>query len=190
MGAPRKGFDVAVLEGAEVVEIRSAQDAADVARVVTAAGAPVAGIDSPAGCAPPGEKSRAGERELAREVCPIFFTPDEEVVRSGHSFYGWMEHGLDLYDLLARSCPGTTCVEVFPSAAWTVIAGPREGRPKPQWSRTALELAGVRGLPARSSQDCRDAAGAALVAQLHHRGLTVDYGGIAVPRRGAVAFPG
>ena len=157
-------------------------------RIVQEAQAPVAGIDSPSSCAPPGCRSRPGERALAREVCPIFYTPDEETVRSGNPFYGWVVEGLGLYAGLAEEAPGTECVEVFPSAAWTVLAGPRDGRPKPLWSREALEVAGLAGLPSRTSQDARDAAGAALVAALHRGGMTIDFGGIAVPREGAVAL--
>lgn len=190
VGAPRKGFDVAVIDGRRIVALESGQDLGGVAQVVGDVRPAVVGIDSPARCAKAGARSRPGERELARGICPIFYTPDEATVRSGNAFYGWVVHGLELYARLEESFPATTCVEVFPSAAWTVLAGPRNGRPKTRWSREALHAAGIEGVPGRSSQDARDAAGAALVAQLFARGLTDDYGGIAVPREGAVAFAG
>lgn len=188
VGGPRKGFDVAILEGSKVIELLRGQGVDEAAGAITAAGAVVVGIDSPCSCAAPGEKSRPGERRLAREICPIFFTPDEETVRSGNPFYRWVVEGLALYAALAREAPAAEAVEVFPSAAWTVWAGPREGRPKSEWSRKALRSTGVSGLPGRSSQDARDAVGAALVARAHWHGETADYGGIRVPRPGAVAL--
>jgi len=188
VGGPRKGFDLAILEESEVVELLSGQGVDDAASAIAAAGAVVVGIDSPCSCAAPGEKSRPGERRLARELCPIFYTPDEETVRSGNPFYGWVVEGLALYAALATEAPAAEAIEVFPSAAWTIWAGPREGRPKSEWSRRALEFTGVAGLPGRSSQDARDAVGAALVARAHWHGETSDYGGIRVPRPGAVAL--
>jgi predicted nuclease with RNAse H fold len=188
VGGPRKGFDLAILEGSTVVELLSGQDVDEAASAIAAAGALVVGIDSPCSCALPGEKSRPGERKLAGELCPIFYTPDEQTVRSGNPFYRWVVEGLALYAALAREAPTAEAIEVFPSAAWTVWAGPREGRPKPAWSRRALKASGVSGLPGRTSQDARDAVGAALVARAHWHGGTSDYGGIMVPRPGAVAL--
>ena len=190
VGGAAKGFDVCVADGAEVLELVSGCTVDAVVALVNAHSARAAGIDSPDSCAAPGEKSRPGERQLARELCPIFYTPEEIVVRSGHPFYGWMCEGLDLYEALAEEQPATERVEVFPSAAWTVWAGKRNGRPKSRWSRLALERVGVRGLPRRCSQDARDAVGAALVAGLFLSGETVSYGGIAVPRAGSVALTG
>ena len=188
VGGAAKGFDVCVADGAEVLELASGCNVDAVVALVKASDARAVGIDSPDSCAAPGEKSRPGERQLAREVCPIFFTPEESVVRSEHPFYGWMREGLDLYEALSAEQPAARRVEVFPSAAWTVWAGKRNGRPKSRWSRLALERAGVRGLPGRCSQDTRDAVGAALVAGLFLAGETVNYGGIAVPRAGSVAL--
>lgn len=188
VGGPAKGFDVAVVDRARVVCLLSRCSASDVVELARAYGAGAVGIDSPDRCAAPGEKSRPGERALAKEVCPIFYTPDETVVRSGHPFYGWMCEGLDLYEALGAALPSVRCIEVFPSAAWTVWAGRRDGRPKSQWSRLALERVGLHGLPDRCSQDARDAVGAALVARQFLAGETVSYGGIAVPRAGSVAL--
>ncbi len=190
VGGPRKGFDVAILEGSVVVDLRSRQGRDEVAQLLAAAGPRVVGIDSPCACSPAGEKSRPGERRLAREICPIFYTPDEETVRSGNPFYGWVVEGLELYAAVQEALPVARCVEVFPSAAWTVWAGPRDGRPKAEWSRQGLEAAGVGGLPGRMSQDARDAVGAALVARADWHGECTDYGGIRVPRPGAVALVG
>lgn len=188
VGGPAKGFDVAVVHDLAVVSLSRGCSREAVVEAAMSCGASVIGVDSPAGCASPGEKSRPGERELARTVCPIFFTPEEKVVRSGHPFYRWMVEGLELYSLLAQELPDATVVEVFPSAAWTVWAGARDGRPKSRWSRVALERVGVSGVPARCSQDARDAVGAALVAGLFLDGRTEDFGGIAVPAAGSVAL--
>lgn len=184
VGGRRKGFDVAVLDGSTVALLASGASCDQVVEVALESAPAAIGVDSPARCAPPGERSRAGERLLAREVCPIFYTPDERTVRSGNPFYGWVVEGLALYEALRQRLPGTPCPEVFPSAAWTVWAGPRDGRPKAKWSRLALRRAGVAGLPARCSQDARDAVGAALVAAEYHRGRARDFGGIAVPGTG------
>ena len=184
VGGRRKGFDVALVDGLSLVALHSRRSCRQVVELALAAAPAAIGIDSPAACAATGEKSRPGERKLAREVCPIFFTPDEAEVHSGNPFYGWVVEGLALYEALHAALPGTPSTEVFPSAAWTVWAGPRDGRPKPQWSREALVRAGLDGLPARCSQDARDAAGAALVAGLYGEGRTRDFGGIAVPLAG------
>ena len=184
VGGRRKGFDVALVDGSSLVGLHSRRSCRQVVEIALDAAPAAIGIDSPAECAVAGEKSRPGERELAREVCPIFFTPDEAQVRSGNPFYGWVVEGLALYEALREALPGTPRTEVFPSAAWTAWAGPRDGRPKPRWSREALERAGIDGLPARCSQDARDATGAALVAGLYSEGQTRDFGGIVVPLAG------
>lgn len=184
VGGRRKGFDVALADGRSLVGLHSRLSCRQVVELALEAAPAAIGIDSPAACAATGEKSRPGERELARQVCPIFFTPDESQVRSGNPFYGWVVEGLALYEALHAALPETPRTEVFPSAAWTVWAGPRNGRPKALWSREALERAGIGGLPPRCSQDARDAAGAALVAGLYGEGRTRDFGGIAVPVAG------
>ena len=190
VGGPAKGFDVAVVRDASVAGLESRCDRAQVLALIAEHQPGAVGIDSPCRCASPGQKSRPGERALAREVCPIFYTPEEAVVRSGHPFYAWMVEGLDLYAEIEQEAPGTRVTEVFPSAAWTVWAGRRNGRSKGEWSREALGAAGAQGVPGRCSQDARDAIGAALVAGLFCRGGTVDYGGIAVPAAGSVALAG
>ena len=188
VGGRRKGFDVALVEGGRVTGLFARQSREEVVSVLAAVRPLVVGIDSPCECAPAGERSRSGERRLAREVCPIFYTPDEATVRSGNPFYGWVVEGLELYSAVAGRLPETRCVEVFPSAAWTVWAGSRGGRAKARWSRAALAATGTGGIPARTSQDARDAIGAALVAREEWLGTCVDYGGIRVPQAGSVAF--
>lgn len=189
VGGRAKGFDVAVVSSeSEVLSLVNRCSGGDVLDLVGRNEPAVVGIDAPCSCAEPWTKSRPGERRLAREICPIFYTPPEEVVRSGHTFYSWMAEGLDLYEALRSRYPHVQLIEVFPSAAWTVWAGPRDGRPKALWSSLALKRFGANGVPKRCSQDARDAIGAALVASQHFAGQTIDYGGIAVPQARSVAL--
>ncbi len=76
VGGRRKGFHGCAVRGSEIVAgpERLADVDAAVAWVVDLAPAVVA-LDSPRTCAPPGASSRADERELARAVCGIRWTP-------------------------------------------------------------------------------------------------------------------
>ncbi len=140
------------------------------------------GVDSPRTCAPPQERSRPDEREFAQaKICNIRWTPPATEL-AGNPYYGWIEHGLELYAALAAALPGTELIEVFPTASWTVWAGPRAGRDRIAWSAAALAAIGPAGLPARRlSQDDRDAVAAALTARLHGEGRARSFGEIVVP---------
>jgi Protein of unknown function (DUF429) len=124
VGWRRKGFHACAVRGREVVA--GPERLADVA----AAGAwavahePTAvALDSPRSCAPPGESSRADERALNREACVIRWTPERSRL-AGNPYYGWVEHGLELYaGLAAAGVDHERLVEVFPTAAWTIWAG-------------------------------------------------------------------
>jgi predicted nuclease with RNAse H fold len=141
----------------------------------------VVGLDSPKTCAPPGERSRADERALAREICNIRWTPAESEL-AGNPYYEWIEHGLELYSALAQALPGPALIEVFPTASWTVWSGPRAGRDRTAWSAAALAAIAPAGLPSRRlSQDDRDAVAAALTACLHGEGRARSFGEIVVP---------
>jgi predicted nuclease with RNAse H fold len=142
----------------------------------------VVALDSPKTCAPEGESSRADERELARAVCGIRWTPERSRL-AGNPYYGWVEHGLELYEALAEAgVDRDRQIEVFPTAAWTVWAGRRAGRRRSEWSANALSGLGLGGLPSRHlTQDDRDAVAAALVARLHTEGRTRAFGEIIVP---------
>jgi predicted nuclease with RNAse H fold len=186
VGGRRKGFHACALRGVEIVA--GPQRLADVARavewVVELAPA-VVSLDSPRTCAPPGESSRDGERSLAREVCGIRWTP-ERARLAGNPYYEWIEHGLELYAALAAAGfdPGDL-IEVFPTAAWTIWAGPRGKVPRSRWSAAALADLRLDGVPYRRlSQDDRDAIAAALVARLHAEGQTRAFGEIVIPDGG------
>src|SRR5262245_57581419 len=96
VGGPRKGFDVALIDDREVLELRGRLGTSDVVALVASARPAVVGIDSPCACAPDGETSRADERALARAVCGIRWTPDRARVAAS-TYYDWVVHGLQLH---------------------------------------------------------------------------------------------
>jgi predicted nuclease with RNAse H fold len=171
VGGPRKGFDVALIDG-EAVLLLARLARAEVAALAARAGPHVIGIDSPRCCAPAGETSRADERALARSVCGIRWTPD----RLDGPYYAWVVEGLRLYDAL-----GGEAIEVFPTASWTRWLGPRGTRTRSAWTRAGLHTLGLRGIPARTNQDQRDAIAAAVTARAYSYGRTEAFGAIMVP---------
>jgi predicted nuclease with RNAse H fold len=183
VGGRRKGFHGCAVHGSEVVAgpERLLDVASAVAWVVDLAPAVIA-LDSPRSCAPAGASSRDDERELARAVCGIRWTPEPSRL-AGNPYYEWVEHGLELYAALeAAGIPSDHLVETFPTAAWTIWAGPRGKVIRAKWSAAALADLSLAGLPARRlSQDDRDAVAAALVARLHGEGATTAYGEIVTP---------
>jgi predicted nuclease with RNAse H fold len=183
IGGYKKGFHACALRGAKIVAgpERLADVAAAVEWVVALEPTTVA-LDSPRTCAPAGESSRRDERELARAVCGIRWTP-ERAKLDGNPYYEWSLHGLDLYAALeAAGLAPARLIEVFPTAAWTVWAGRRGHIPRARWSAAALAGLPLAGVPSRHlSQDDRDAIVAALVARLHGEGKSTAYGEIIVP---------
>lgn len=173
VGGRRKGFHVAVVEGRRLVALERCATVADVLACLTPHKPSLIGVDSPKTTAPAGGTVREDERALAREVCRIRWTP-ERARLDGNPYYEWVVHGLELYGALL----GHATAEVFPTASWTIWAGPRGGRGRGEWSTAALATRHVRGLPARRlSQDDRDAIGAALTVA----GPTRAFGEILVP---------
>lgn len=183
VGGRRKGFHGCALRGDEIVAgPQRLPDVASAVAWVVELGPTVVALDSPMTCAPAGESSRRDERELARAICGIRWTPERSRL-AGNPYYEWVEHGLELYDALAKKgIEGDRQIEVFPTAAWTILAGPREGRRRSRWSARALAELGLAGLPSRRlNQDDRDAVAAALVARLQSEGRTRAFGEIIVP---------
>jgi predicted nuclease with RNAse H fold len=176
VGGRRKGFHGCAVRGVEVVA--GPQRLADVPTAV----AWVVALDSPRTCAPRGASSRADERALGRAVSGIRWTPERSRL-AGNPYYEWVEHGLELYAALeAAGVAADRLVETFPTAAWTIWAGPRGRVPRGEWSAAALADLGLAGLPDRRlSQDDRDAVAAAVVARLHADGATTAYGEIVTP---------
>jgi GNAT superfamily N-acetyltransferase/predicted nuclease with RNAse H fold len=183
VGGRRKGFHGCAVRGAEIIAgPQRLPDVASAVEWVAALGPVTVALDSPKTCAPAGESSRADERALARAVCGIRWTPERSLL-AGNPYYEWVEHGLELYEALAAAgVPDDRLIECFPTAAWTIWAGPREGRPRGEWSAEALAGLGLEGLPSRRlSQDDRDAVAAALVARLHAEDRARAFGEIIVP---------
>lgn len=192
VGGRRKGFDVAVLDEDLGVELRKF-DGDDA--VVAAADAiawlqpAIVAIDAPNSWAEPGQGSRTCERVFASErICGIRYTPAEETAESlRRTYYGWIDHGLELWDALRQRDVAT--IECFPTASWTRWFGPRGTRSRAAWSSDAmLELTNGRVQFARwpANQDQRDAVAAAFTAYQSERGGAVDaFGTLTVPASGS-----
>jgi predicted nuclease with RNAse H fold len=178
VAAVRKGFDVALVDEHSLLELRGGLTAGEVVAFADARVPRLVGIDGPRSCAPDGATARADERALSRRVCGIRWTPDRAHVQ-GSDYYGWVRHGLTLF--AALSARGHHTIEVFPTASWTRWAGPRATLSRARWSRAALANLALRGVPARTNQDQRDAIAAAVTARLHTHGLTEAFGEIVVP---------
>jgi predicted nuclease with RNAse H fold len=186
VGAQRKGFHVAAVDAQRVVygpvNVVSVTAATE---LLVSLSPVVVGIDSPRCPAPAGSRSRACERSLAGAVCGIRYTPDADALVSGGSYYAWIRNGLALYAALASVDAdfASRVVEVFPTASWTRLHGPRGAEPRGEWSSAALESLGLLDLPTRRlSQDDRDAIAAAWTARLCSVPDAIEwFGEIAVP---------
>jgi predicted nuclease with RNAse H fold len=179
VGGKRKGFDVALIDDRRVLALHRQLCCEAVVELVETHWPKVVAIDSPRCCAPDGEATRVGERELARAICGIRWTPDESRVHAGNSYYAWIVEGLTLYRALATR--KVEVIEVFPTASWTRWHGRRGSRRRSAWSREGLADLGLEGVPARTNQDQRDAIAAAVTARQHTQGLTETMGEIIVP---------
>jgi predicted nuclease with RNAse H fold len=180
VGGKRKGFDVAVIDDQRVLDLRDHLSCDQVAGLVLEHQPNVVAVDSPRTCAPDGQTARDDERQLARSICGIRWTPEESQVR-GNDYYAWIREGLDLFTALA-ACEAEV-IEVFPTASWTRWHGKRGSRSRSAWSREALAALGLDGVPARTNQDQRDAIAAAMTGRQHSLGRTETIGAIVVPAR-------
>jgi predicted nuclease with RNAse H fold len=178
VGGTRKGFDAAVVDERQVLALRGRLSCQQVGDLVMTCRPAVVAIDSPCACAPEGHSYRAGELQLARQVCGIRWTPDLKHVRAS-PYYAWILEGLALFGALT-DC-GAEVIEVFPTASWTRWLGPRGTRTRAAWTRQGLTALGLKGAPARTNQDQRDSIAAALTARQHTHGATETIGGIVVP---------
>jgi len=189
-----KGFDVAVIDerslSAGPVRIT---ERGDVVRWLRSQRPSVVAVDSPRSAAPRGERSRTGERDLARAgVCRIRYTPNHAALRASASYYAWTFNGFRLYEALEQAAGAMRweIIECFPTATWSRLGGPKgKARSRARWSRDALESLGLSGLPKRMNQDARDAIGAAATARLYARGETESFGDIVVPSAAGPAGP-
>jgi predicted nuclease with RNAse H fold len=179
VGGPRKGFDVAIVDERRLHDLQGRLDRDAVVALVEATRPAVVAIDSPRTCAPDGLNARDCELRLNRAVCGIRWTPDAKRLR-GSDYYAWVLEGLALYESLDAEA-----IEVFPTASWTRWFGPREGT-RAAWTTAGLKRVPLRGLPARTNQDQRDAIAAALTAREYSHGATGCFGEIVVPVARAV----
>jgi predicted nuclease with RNAse H fold len=184
VGGRRKRFDVALVDEARVVEVRSRQSGDDVVVLASSANPSVIAIDSPRSCAPPCTTHRPDERLLRDAVCGIRWTPPRALL-DGNPYYGWIVEGLRLYEAL-EGHPAAV-IECFPTASWTRWHGSRDRRSRAAWSREALAALGIRDVPARTNQDTRDAIAAAVTAREYDRGRCERFGEIVVPRAAGTA---
>ncbi len=189
VGGQRKGFDVAVIDDRQVLALRACLTCQQVVDLVTAHQPEITAIDSPCSCAPTGHTARGGERQLARSICGIRWTPDESHVHAS-AYYAWIIEGLALFGALGRR--GAKVIEVFPTASWTRWHGRRGSRTRAAWTRQGLAALGLAGVPAQTNQDQRDAIAAAVTARQHTLAMTETMGDIVVPAshwRPAVPHP-
>jgi len=191
VGARRKGFHVAVVRdgprGLELVERpRRILGPAEVGAWLLTCAPGLVGVDAPRQLGD--HPSRFdGERTLAREVCRLRYTPtraalEHQRTTAAPRFYEWIEHGLELYEVLASL--DLMAIEAFPTAGWTRWKGPRKGESRARWSERALRALAIRKVPRLLDQDERDAIGAAMIAYVHEAGLTEMFGDIVVPLPG------
>jgi len=178
VGGKRKGFDAALIDDGRLLRLEGRLSCDELLELVRTCAPALVGIDSPRSCAPDGQHSRAGERQLARSICGIRFTPERSRVERD-PYYAWVREGLALFDAL--SALGADVIEVFPTASWTRWQGMRGRQKRSAWTRRGLGELGLDGLPRRTNQDQRDAIAAALTARLHSRGATETMGEIVVP---------
>jgi predicted nuclease with RNAse H fold len=180
VGGRRKGFHLALVDADRL--------RAGPARVSTVTEAvrwlkwrspALVAVDSPRLPAPDGARSRPEERELARSICNIRYTP-ESARLARNRYYEWIVRGLALYAALEEA--GLPAIECFPTASFTRWAGPRGRQTRSVWTREALAQTGLLGVPTPLGQDGRDAVAAALTARAHELGLTESFGPIVVPR--------
>lgn len=178
VGGRRKGFHLAWIDDARVVDLKNVHEPREVAELLARIEPLVVAIDSPRAPAADEARSRPGEVALARaRVCGIRYTPDRATLGTS-DYYEWIRRGLALYAAVAAN--GLVAIECFPTASWSRWAGPRVGRRAP-WSTAALRRFRLDGVAPRMNQDFRDAIGAALTARAYTEGRTEAFGDIIVP---------
>jgi predicted nuclease with RNAse H fold len=178
VGGKRKGFDIALIDNRWVLALAGHLRREAVIDLVARGRPTVVAIDSPRCCAPTGQTTRAGERQLAKSICGIRWTPDERQVHA-RAYYAWIVEGLLLFDALAQN--DVEVIEVFPTASWTRWQGARGTRTRSAWSKYGLARLGLENVPTRTNQDQRDAIAAAVTARQHTHGMTETMGEIVVP---------
>jgi predicted nuclease with RNAse H fold len=201
VGGVRKGFHVAVVQqevgvvrahdlGVRFREFAGRSAVEDTIDWVVAQGVDRVAVDSPAAWAPEDRRSRPEEVAFAGAgVCAIRFTPAASAAAEREDgYYGWIEHGLELWAGLVR-VEGMEVVECFPTASWTQWFGGRGSRSRARWTREALTVLadhGLGGAEQAQNQDRRDALAAALTARQAGDGEMLRFGPLTVPPAGTM----
>ena len=188
VGGRSKGFHAAVVDRGSV-ELFASRKPRQVVAWLAERKPRVVAVDSPCDAARKGRASRKGERKLqaAPDLPNIRFTPDIKTMRARKDgYYDWILNGFRLYKRLEEGSKkaGWVVVECFPTASWTRWVGARGDRTRSAWTGDALAALGLAGVPARTSQDTRDAIAAAVTARLHADGASERFGAIVVPTSG------
>lgn len=188
----RKGLDLVLLEGRQVLDTARRITVDRLAEVVAAFAPDVVAIDAPPGWASSG-RSRRTERELRWFGIQCFNTPSDTRL-ADHPFYEWMTVGFAAFEAIADRFPryrsGSvrgTAIEVFPHASAVVLAGclPPNGVPPHAWRREVLRSQGIEARPLRSA-DQVDAALAALTGRF---ALERRFTAPGDPREGQIVLP-
>src|SRR5262249_19045660 len=93
VGGKGKGFDVAVIDDCRLLALQSHLTPKQVVDLAMGHRPAVIAIDSPRCCAPEGQTARDGERQLAKSICGIRWTPGERQVYA-NPYYAWILEGL------------------------------------------------------------------------------------------------
>ncbi len=188
----RKGLDLVLLEGCDIVDSARRVQVDHLARLVRDLGPDVVAIDAPPGWASSG-RSRLTERELRWFGIQCFNTPSDERM-AGHPFYEWMTVGFAAFRAIAGTFPryrgGSvegTAIEVFPHASAVILAGclPPKGVPVHAWRRDVLRGEGVDARALRSA----DQVDAALAALTGRYALERRFSAPGDPREGQIVVP-
>jgi predicted nuclease with RNAse H fold len=188
----RKGLDLVLLDGGDVVDTARRVAVDRLAELVEELAPDVVAIDAPPGWASSG-RSRRTERELRWFGIQCFNTPSDSRM-SDHPFYEWMTVGFAAFRAIEASFPryraGSvrgTSIEVFPHASAVVLAGclaPKGFRPH-VWRRQVLSSHGIDPGPLRSA----DQVDAALAALTGRYALDRRFTAPGDPREGQIVLP-
>ncbi|HEX6330363.1 MAG TPA: DUF429 domain-containing protein [Actinomycetota bacterium] len=188
----RKGLDLVLLEGRQVVDTDRRVTVDRLAQTVEGLSPDVVAIDAPPGWASSG-RSRRTERELRWFGIQCFNTPSDS--RMGdHPFYEWMTVGFAAFHAIEGAFPryraGSvrgTAIEVFPHASAVVLAGclPPKGVRPHTWRREVLTSEGIDARPLRSA----DQVDAALAALTGRYALERRFTAPGDPREGQIVLP-
>ena len=189
------GVDVAARRGCDIVALSDDGIAEPIGRVHTGGALTellaehrpdVVAIDSPPRWAAP-DKRRDCERELTTRGICLFTTPNE-ARGVGHSFYGWMTVGFEMF-LATDPYPS---LETFPHAVAVAIRGclpalgvTRRTRLKREWRLDALRQVEIDVARLQNGDEI-DAALCAYTGLMWSQGLTVSVGD---EREGRITLP-